>query len=351
MANWAIVIGIDQYWLPSACLRGAVRDALAVRDWLLDPNGGKVPAENITLLLSPAQSSAVPANLPYGKADYDGIVKAIDSLIRQSGGKGERLFLHFSGHGLVDRFALEDQQALVSADFTDLFTTKALNLKDILDVFEATQFMQQFFFIDACRNIPWQREFRIGGFPYSMVRDPNTPAVQQFAFNATSPHRTAAEIGPVSDERGAFTSALLEGLRGKGSAKVWDVANQEYIVRVDRLLDFLVSAINARIAASTGEQARRIQIPRLSGERGSTDGSNPIIARFPAAQVPNETLTVFIDPAAIATESDLFVERDSNQIAAAHGIAKLPATFPLQPKEYSLRATAANWLPAQKSWA
>src|SRR5207249_11236669 len=25
-------------------------------------------------------------------------------------------------------------------------------------------------------------------------------------------------------------------------------------------------------------------------------------------------------------------------------------TFPLQPKEYSLRATAANWLPAQKSW-
>ena len=27
MANWAIVIGIDQYWTPAACLSGAVRDA------------------------------------------------------------------------------------------------------------------------------------------------------------------------------------------------------------------------------------------------------------------------------------------------------------------------------------
>ena len=30
MANWAVVIGINQYWLPRACLAGAVKDALAI---------------------------------------------------------------------------------------------------------------------------------------------------------------------------------------------------------------------------------------------------------------------------------------------------------------------------------
>jgi hypothetical protein len=30
LANWAIVIGIDKYSKPAACLRGAVRDAIAM---------------------------------------------------------------------------------------------------------------------------------------------------------------------------------------------------------------------------------------------------------------------------------------------------------------------------------
>src|SRR2546428_3579180 len=204
MANWAIVIGIDRYWLPTAWLRGGVRDALAVQQWLLDPRGGNVPAENLVLLLSPTPGSAVPAGLQAAEADYDGIVTSIDSLINRSNGKGERLFFHFSGHGLVDRIAFSDVQALVPTDFTDLLTTRALKLQDILDVFEATQFAEQFFFIDACRNIPWQQEFRIGEYPRPAVRGPNAPAVQQLAFYATSPRLPATETGSLRYERAPF---------------------------------------------------------------------------------------------------------------------------------------------------
>ena len=351
MANWAIVIGIDRYWLPTAWLRGGVRDALAVQQWLLDPRGGNVPAENLVLLLSPTPGSAVPAGLQAAEADYDGIVTSIDSLINRSNGKGERLFFHFSGHGLVDRIAFSDVQALVPTDFTDLLTTRALKLQDILDVFEATQFAEQFFFIDACRNIPWQQEFRIGEYPRPAVRDPNAPAVQQFAFYATSPRLTAAEIGSLSDERGAFTTVLLDGLHGKGAAKVWDVANEEYVVRVDRLLDYLVSQVSARIAASRNEpENRRIQVPRLAGERGSIEGSNPVITRFPVDGFPKETLDVFIDPTAVASDSELVVTRESTPVASLKGVANPPASFSLQPKEYSLRASALNCVPAQKSW-
>ena len=55
VANWAIVVGIDRYWSEGAHLRGAVRDALAVREWLLDPAGGDVPGRE-----PPARARARP---------------------------------------------------------------------------------------------------------------------------------------------------------------------------------------------------------------------------------------------------------------------------------------------------
>ena len=51
MATWALVIGVDKYWVKEASLRGAVRDALNVRQWLIE--SGSVPEGNITMLLAP----------------------------------------------------------------------------------------------------------------------------------------------------------------------------------------------------------------------------------------------------------------------------------------------------------
>lgn len=67
MANWAIVIGIDKYWTPSACLSGAVRDALRMREWLLEADGGGVPPANHLLLLSPKEPDEVPDDIGYGR--------------------------------------------------------------------------------------------------------------------------------------------------------------------------------------------------------------------------------------------------------------------------------------------
>ena len=53
MANHALVVGCDAYpTLPDGGLRGAVADALAVRDWLLLPDGGDVPPSCMTFLAS-----------------------------------------------------------------------------------------------------------------------------------------------------------------------------------------------------------------------------------------------------------------------------------------------------------
>src|SRR5262245_64992619 len=100
MANWAIVVGVDRYWSEGAHLKGAVRDALSVREWLLDPNGGNVPAANLQLALSTTPNSP-PVDTAFGalEATKSNIVTAINNLMVLSSGKGERLYFYFAGHG------------------------------------------------------------------------------------------------------------------------------------------------------------------------------------------------------------------------------------------------------------
>ena len=63
--RYAIVIGIDEYGEDGMRLSGAVSDACTFRDWVLDPDGGDVPKDNLRLLLSrrrddPGPDGAVP---------------------------------------------------------------------------------------------------------------------------------------------------------------------------------------------------------------------------------------------------------------------------------------------------
>ena len=195
-ANWAIVIGIDQYWKASACLAGAVKDALRMRQWLLDPKGGQVPAIHLHLLLALSPSSALPQDLEYVPANSDGIIDIIKDIARRNKGtaRGERLFFYYAGHGLTARINFSNESALVPADFTPDHPDKALRLRSLVEYLEATHIPEQFFFIDGCRNIPWEGEFQsvtCHGLR-SWIR---IPAPQQFIFYATSPGDKAAEIG------------------------------------------------------------------------------------------------------------------------------------------------------------
>jgi hypothetical protein len=97
MSNWAIVIGIDQYWTPEACLRGAVRDALNMREWLVSLECGAVPSRNLTLLLSPSPASPQPAaGVQVLPATHDMMVEAIEQLVATQRRAGRTaLFLLF----------------------------------------------------------------------------------------------------------------------------------------------------------------------------------------------------------------------------------------------------------------
>jgi uncharacterized caspase-like protein len=360
-SGWAIVIGVSRYWQSLRCLGSAVPDALRFRDWLLEPTGGALDPKRVYLLLSPMPKALGPEfqqvdtpepdALHYAEATHDNIVRAVNDLrkrcqLEESQG---RLYFFFSGHQVTARVAFADQEALLPTDFTPDFTTRALELRTIAESLESTGRPEQFLFIDGCRDVPWERkEQRIGGMPEAYVPNPNLRAPQQFIFFATSPRQKAFASQQGQHPHGLFTQALLEALRGKGSAKVWDSARRRYLVRVNRVLDFVVREVGRQsLKLSEGEIE---QVPRQAGERGGCGGSDPILATLRAEDVPPESLTVSVDPEVCQPQVTLMVERDNQFVAESTPPAAHPVTFSLPPREYSLLARAVGYEPSEEFW-
>jgi hypothetical protein len=350
VANWAVVVGIDRYWSEAANLRGAVRDALSVREWLLDPAGGNVPAENLQLVLAPGPNSPPldPAleQLPVGtKAN---ITVAINNLIQLSGGTGERLFFFYAGHGLTARISNRDESALLATDFTSVNTDNSIALRSLWEFFETTQFDDQFFFVDACRNVPpWGEgaEFELGRWTLSRTRDPGMRPVQQFILYATSPKLKATEVRDVpGEEHGAFTAAVLDGLRGAGAAKAWSWQRNAYEVRWERLADYVKRRIEGeqRKVGESAEGAALLQIPQDTGSRGVADRDrDAVLTSFAAGAFPKERLEVLLDPDTAYPVADVRVLDSLGDVVAGQvGVAGTSIVFDLRPGTYALRATA-----------
>ena len=343
--RWAIVIGIDEYGDAGMRLSAAVSDARRFRDWVLAPDGGGVPEGNLRLLLSrrpddPGLDGAV------AEATKDNIVTAINDLVvAAEGQEAERLYLYFAGHGITARVANRDESALVTPGFDALHTDHSLAFRSIAEYFETTAFADQFLFIDACRNMPWaDREFEIGRWPVPRRRDPGAQPVQQFILYATSPGRTAAEVGWPGEAEGAFTGTLLEGLAGTGDAKAWSWERSCYEVRWERLASFVHDRMQERAADRPADVAERdwpVQIPQDTGARGvaGRDRDVPVVS-FPSGHFPNLELIVDLEADAKYESAEVSVlDAVGEPVVRALGVTGQSQTFRLAPKTYAVRAT------------
>ncbi len=346
MANWAIVIGIDHYWTENACLRGAVTDALRMREWLVDPKGGNVSEENTALILSPLEGRE-PQGIDAVEATNSKIITAINELLQRSEAKGERLYFFYAGHGLTARVSNRDENAIVSGDFSPVTTNNSLALRSLWELLETTQFQDQFLFVDACRNIPWENiEFEVGRWPLPRRRDPGLPPTQQFILYATSPGLKARELREAGNERGAFTEMLLNGLRGAGSAKAWSSEAQNYQVRWERLVEYVKGELERRrLAVGTGPARDLFQIPQDAGARGvEARERNPILAEFESGAFPAETLKVKLGPSAVVPVAEVTVlDESAVPVDSKTQLTGLPVEFSLPPKTYALHATAPEY--------
>jgi conflict system STAND superfamily ATPase/caspase domain-containing protein len=347
-SSWAIVVGIDRYWNEQACLKGAVRDALTMRTWLLDEAGGNVPEENLALILSPVEGNE-PKDVQAAEATNMGIVNAIDGLIKKSKGEGERLYFFYAGHGLTARINQRDENALVCSDFTEVATTNSIALRSLWEFFETVQFQDQFFFVDACRNIPWENvEFEIGRWSLPRKRDPGLPPTQQFILYATSPGLRGQEMQEAGNERGAFTEVLIGGLSGAGEAIIWSATaeKQNYEVRWERLVNYVKNELESRrLALPQGVAQDLFQVPQDAGARGGAGRErNPALASFTDDAIPNETLEILLRPEeAVPLAEVTILDETATSIEVRSGLTGSAVEFTLPPKSYAIHVTAPGY--------
>jgi hypothetical protein len=338
VGSWAIVVGIDEYGDQQPALRSAVRDALEFRSWLVDPTDPKKLSEDkVTLLLGrrrtagepadggPAASDAVEGELP---ATRDNLFRAINALMTKSEGRGESLWFYFSGHGLTAEWANREESALVFPGSDPSRPFQTIAVRSLAEFFETTQFKDQFFFIDACRNRIDPIGDEIGPWQIPRRRDPGQDPVQQFILYATSPGTTTTDaIWPQQPSR--FSGPLLSGLAGEGAAKAWSWERRRYEIRWDRLAGYVKATMENRL----GDQGS-FAVPQDVGTRG-VEGRDrdPLMAVRESATVEPVKLTLDLtseprNPVAVTVADALGVA-----VARATDISRLHV-FPLLPRTY-----------------
>lgn len=355
--NWAIIIGVNQYWRADACLKGAVGDALRMARWLLAADESGVPPGNMYLLASPRPADA-PEGVDLRDATADNLRLVINDLKGRSGGEGGRLFFHFSGHGISNFESFRNEQALVMTDFTEVLTDKALKLGPVVQFFGELAFREQFFFIDACRNpANFKFTFETGSTTVKNQLDAvKASKVDQYVLYSTTPGSMSKELLPAPDappgaEQGAFTGALLEGLGGDGPAKSYDSEQGDYVVRAEALMDYVIEKVTEQSLIVSKKDPTKpvlIQLPRKGGERSN---NNPVLARVPAAQARPESLELFVEPDSVWPRAEVVVRGEDFNDSTIKPVTGAPVTLgPLQPMKYTVRATAPDHTSSKKSF-
>ncbi|MGC4093211.1 MAG: caspase family protein [Polyangiaceae bacterium] len=212
--DWAVCVGIQHYAAEKqlASLPGASNDARAIHDWLTSPNGGGVPAEQATLILSEPpnpEGGGQPTSAQIEVVLRGLYRRASDSSDDGKGFRaGRRLWLFYSGHGLG--FPLDEDTGLVTADAyppNDLPHVAGRAWAQLFRVSAA--FDEVILFMDCCRTEanrvplikPPLRELRV------------TAPGRMMAAYAVAQNRAAFEDVVDGKPRGRFTLTLEKMLR------------------------------------------------------------------------------------------------------------------------------------------
>ncbi len=293
MSDHALLVGCDDYpRLPGGNLRAAVRDTLAVRDWLLRDSGGGLAREDITLLVScSADGAQAAAGDVDGPASRLAIAEAVRGLV--DGPEKRRLYFYFAGHGCrTDPVnPLSSRDAILLTDFAAADPASAsIGVEDLCRQLTMAPFREVIVIVDACRNLPFREPFELGSLGRNLAPRARGQggASRVFVLRATAPGETAAGDEQDGELRGVVSRAVTQGLTGIGAAKVFDdtdTTGRPYKVRWSTLCGYIAQSVLG-------------QTPRYFGE------GDLVLAAFPDGSFDPVRLRVGVDRGP-ATDDDL----------------------------------------------
>ncbi|MGH9773451.1 MAG: caspase family protein [Candidatus Acidiferrales bacterium] len=222
--RYAVIIGVSKYQDRRINLRYADRDAASVRDFLIDPNGGRFPPDHVQYLVN---ENATSANIRTALLTFLTKPQANDLV-----------FFYFAGHGAPDPRRPQNLYLLsYDTDINNMGGT-AVPMWEIEPALERTVQGNLVSFIDACHSAGLGE-----GLP-NLSNQSWTHA----GYGQKHAIITASEVNQFSQEsdrwgggHGVFTYFLLEGMKGAADS------NHDHQVTVGKLFDY----VRKNVAAAT----------------------------------------------------------------------------------------------------
>jgi len=312
--HYAIVVGINRY--PEfKDLNNARDDAIDFSNWLINPNGGALPQENVALITVPDHQ--IPDGTPRNQARpvRDQVEDAMHIFNRRCEDqvldnplvwKDTRLYFFASGHGIAP---IPREAALLMADASPELYGKNFACSRYIEFQQKAQYFKELvFFADCCRE-------RVTTAPllaptWTNVNNQNGEVLTMRGYATHFGKLAFEEEDPDEDPnnlRGYFTKALLEGLEGKAVNSTTRVINarslEDYVTeRVQELTDkrqkphFLgdsgiVFRKDVPIDEITNAQTQKVRISFPAGftkKVNLLDGFHKLVASTVAGQGPWE---------------------------------------------------------------
>lgn len=240
MAMRAVILAVENYARATGLapkLDGTLDNARAFQNWLIGKK--KLDPANITFLPDPV------------KAD---IARAFRDLADAGKDNTEELYVFFSGHGFSFNdtpFKQKPADIIVGSEFETLQDSgdACLRLNDIqLALWNCLGPGTHYYFVDACRNPIQAGRVNPGSLGWS--RDPSNIG-QPRVFTMFS-----AERGSTAAVQSGFAPTLVDGLSGRGRAKVRE--GLQMFVTFDSLCRYLEEKVQQKIQSEPGGGPGRI---------------------------------------------------------------------------------------------
>jgi len=253
----AVIIGINEYQdekIPD--LQFARADAEGVYQILTDPELGRIPPENVILLLDE-------------QATQQNIRSAIGDEIPRRAGEDDFVYIYFAGHGMPfmnpkNGSADGMEKYLVPVDAKlDKIRGTGIPMDDIQRFFGYIQSKQVMFFIDSCFS------GEAGGrtFQNPAYQTRHGLLTPEFLDQLSGEGRlvvTACDVNELSIEtsamgHGLFTHYLMEGLKGRADK------DQDGLVTIHELYDYVYDHVSQH-ARKLGGSMRPILKGSIKGK-------------------------------------------------------------------------------------
>ncbi|MDF2746690.1 MAG: hypothetical protein K0S98_975 [Propionibacteriaceae bacterium] len=299
MTDFAVVVGVARYPELSSQgvavdLDGPNNDALAVRDWLVDPNGGRLEPANVRMVRSADFEPIDPLDPQPARARIERELKWVE--LQTEAAAGNRLYLYFSGHGFSP---VLEEGALFTAEATQTSPEYVYAHAWMRWFRKAQRFRETVLWMDSCMN--YEQSVPVNEV---LMRPKIGTGVPGPAFIALAAQTKSAleHSMPDGQVHGVFTWTLLQGLHG-------GAADERGRITAESLRNFLYTVMPEFLPASARHSSSVDLQPFVRADEGM------VFRRLPAR--PKYPVRLVFPASSVGTELRIWTGRPLAQVASA----------------------------------